>query len=247
MSSPPGSSDGSQRNSYELDKAHAQKMTAQVKEAEPTQMKLKGVEPPHVKEAEPSQLTLKEAEMAQVKLKERQKYFEEAFQQDMDQYLSTGYLQINERRGSFSSMEVNVDMLEQMDLTDMSDQESFDVFLHSGGEENSAASPILGPEGDSFTTELSLRVPTQAELRHKLSSVSSTCTDNQDTEAGKDDDHNDSKERAGEGGGSQVPVVGAPPYISEVAPNLALAGRPPLQRQPRNQSLKHSDSTTQAT
>lgn len=35
----------------------------------------------------------------QVKLKERQKFFEEAFQQDMEQYLSTGYLQITERRG----------------------------------------------------------------------------------------------------------------------------------------------------
>lgn len=35
----------------------------------------------------------------QVKLKERQKFFEEAFQQDMEQYLCTGYLQIAERRG----------------------------------------------------------------------------------------------------------------------------------------------------
>lgn len=35
----------------------------------------------------------------QVKLKDRQKFFEEAFQQDMEQYLSTGYLQIAERRG----------------------------------------------------------------------------------------------------------------------------------------------------
>lgn len=35
----------------------------------------------------------------QVKLKERQKFFEEAFQQDMEQYLSAGYLQIAERRG----------------------------------------------------------------------------------------------------------------------------------------------------
>lgn len=33
----------------------------------------------------------------QVKLKERQKFFEEAFQQDMEQYLSTGYLQIDHR------------------------------------------------------------------------------------------------------------------------------------------------------
>ncbi|MEQ2169563.1 Dysbindin, partial [Goodea atripinnis] len=36
----------------------------------------------------------------QVKLKERQKFFEEAFQQDMEQYLSTGYLQITERRAN---------------------------------------------------------------------------------------------------------------------------------------------------
>ncbi|KAJ7991386.1 hypothetical protein DPEC_G00283280 [Dallia pectoralis] len=134
-------------------------------------------------------------------------------------------------------MEVNVDMLEQMDLMDMSDQESFDVFFHSGGE-NSASSPILEPEVDSFSTEISLRVPTQAELRHKMSSVSSNCTGNQDSEVGKDDDHNDHKGRAGEGGESQVPVG------SEVTPNVALAGRPPLQRQPRNQTLKHCDGTT---
>jgi len=48
--------------------------------------------------------------------------------------------------GSMSSMEVNVDMLEQMDLMDMSDQEAVDVFLHSGGEENSATSPVMGRE-----------------------------------------------------------------------------------------------------
>ncbi len=44
-----------------------------------------------VPEAEPVQ--------PQVKLKDRQKFFEEAFQQDMEHYLSTGYLQIAERRG----------------------------------------------------------------------------------------------------------------------------------------------------
>ncbi|XP_075682727.1 dysbindin isoform X3 [Rhinoderma darwinii] len=83
----------------------------------------------------------------QMKLKERQKFFEEAFQLDMEQYLSTGYLQIAERRepiGSMSSMEVNVDMLEQMDLMDMSDQEALDVFLNSGGEDNGILSPMIG-------------------------------------------------------------------------------------------------------
>ncbi|KAM8840897.1 dystrobrevin binding protein 1b isoform 2-T2 [Spinachia spinachia] len=142
----------------------------------------------------------------QVKLKERQKFFEEAFQQDMEQYLSTGYLQIAERRGSMSSMEVNVDMLEQMDLMDMSDHEALDVFLHSGGEDNSAASPVAGPDVESFTTEISLQVPTQAELRHKLSSLSSTCTDSasQDTEAGEEEEEeeeDDEEEEEPEGGG----------------------------------------------
>uniref|UniRef100_A0A8C7PPP1 Dystrobrevin binding protein 1b n=1 Tax=Oncorhynchus mykiss TaxID=8022 RepID=A0A8C7PPP1_ONCMY len=158
----------------------AEKVQPHVKEVEPAQVK--------PKEVEPGQFKLKEAELAQAKMKERQKFFEETFQQDMDQYLSTGYLQISERRGpigSFSSMEVNVDMLEQMDL---SDHESFDVFLLSGGEDNNAASPMLGPDVDSLTTEITLQVPTQAELGNKLSSLSSTCTDSQDTEAGDDDE-----------------------------------------------------------
>nr|XP_046181426.1 dysbindin-like isoform X2 [Oncorhynchus gorbuscha] len=170
MSSSPGSMDGSQRNSSD-------KVPPQVNEAEPAQVKLK--------EVESSQFKLQEVEPALVNLKERQKFFEEAFQQDMDQYQSTGYLQISERRGSFSSMEVNVDMLEQMDLTDMSDHESLDVFLHSGGEDNSVASPMLGPDVESLTTEITLQVPTQAELRHTLSSLSST--DRQDTKASEDE------------------------------------------------------------
>lgn len=48
--------------------------------------------------------------------------------------------------GSISSMEVNVDTLEQMDLMDMSDQEALDVFLNSGSGEDEApvASPLRG-------------------------------------------------------------------------------------------------------
>uniref|UniRef100_UPI0000D71D44 dystrobrevin binding protein 1b n=1 Tax=Danio rerio TaxID=7955 RepID=UPI0000D71D44 len=164
--SSPGSASGSKRNSSELELEHAQR----VPETEPVQ--------------------------PQVKLKDRQKFFEEAFQQDMEHYLSTGYLQIAERRetiGSMSSMEVNVDMLEQMDLMDMSDHEALDVFLNSGGEDNSVASPMLGPDVESFTSEITLQVPTQADLRHKLASLSSTCTDSasQDTEAGEEEDDDD--------------------------------------------------------
>lgn len=42
-----------------------------------------------------------------------------------------------------SSMEVNIDMLEQMDLMDVSDQEALDVFLNSG-EDNAVPSPVAG-------------------------------------------------------------------------------------------------------
>ncbi|XP_023831613.1 dysbindin isoform X1 [Salvelinus sp. IW2-2015] len=224
MSSSPGSMDGRQRN-------NSDKVPPQVNKAEPAQVKLKEVDPPQVKpkEVESSQFKLKEVEPALVNLKERQKFFEEAFQQDMDQYLSTGYLQIAERRGpigSFSSMEVNVDMLEQMDLMNMADHESLDVFLLSGGEDNSVASPMLGPDVESITTEITLQVPTQAELRHKLSSLSST--DSQDTKAREDE------------GGREDRIhcpVGVQSYEIEVPPNTGLAERP--LPPPRNQTLKH--------
>lgn len=48
--------------------------------------------------------------------------------------------------GSISSMEVNVDVLEQMDLMDVSDQEALDVFLNSGSGVDGGvpASPLPG-------------------------------------------------------------------------------------------------------
>uniref|UniRef100_UPI003AAF60F5 uncharacterized protein n=1 Tax=Centroberyx gerrardi TaxID=166262 RepID=UPI003AAF60F5 len=87
----------------------------------------------------------------QLKLRERQRFFEEVFQHDVDVYLSSAHLQIDSRKppmGSISSMEVNVDMLEQMDLMDISDQEALDVFLNSGSgaDEGALASPL--PEGE---------------------------------------------------------------------------------------------------
>lgn len=41
-------------------------------------------------------------------------------------------------------MEVNVDLLDQMELVDVSDQETLDVFFSSGGEEGLLASPLPG-------------------------------------------------------------------------------------------------------
>lgn len=55
--------------------------------------------------------------------------------------------------GSISSMEVNVDVLEQMDLMDVSDQEALDVFLNSGSssEEGALVSALPGASGSHCT------------------------------------------------------------------------------------------------
>ncbi|XP_051992627.1 dystrobrevin binding protein 1b isoform X2 [Xyrauchen texanus] len=208
--SSPGSASGSKRNSSEMELEHAQRAP----EAELVQ--------------------------PQVKLKERQKYLEEAFQQDMEHYLSTGYLQIAERRGSMSSMEVNVDMLEQMDLMDMSDNEPLDVFLNSGGEDNSVSSMMLGPDMESFTSEITLQVPTQADLRHKLASLSSTCTDSasQDTEAGEeDDDDDDDDDKRGQVGIHGSPLAQHDQEEVEVDATLA-------EREQQNQPIKNCKSSS---
>ncbi|XP_068576340.1 dysbindin-like [Cebidichthys violaceus] len=82
----------------------------------------------------------------QLKLRERQRFFEEVFQHDVDVYLSSAHLCIRDYKrppiGSISSMEVNVDLLDQMELIDISDQESLDVFFSSGGEEGVLTSPL---------------------------------------------------------------------------------------------------------
>nr|XP_023680090.1 dysbindin-A-like isoform X2 [Paramormyrops kingsleyae] len=128
-------------------------------------------------DSEHAQKVLEMEHAQQVKLKERQKFFEEAFQQDMEQYLSAGYLQIAERRGSMSSMEVNVDILEQLELMDVSDQEALDVFLNSGAEDSSMTSPVLDSEPALLPTDLVLQVPAAADHCSKLSSMSSSCTE----------------------------------------------------------------------
>ncbi|KAJ8409009.1 hypothetical protein AAFF_G00240300 [Aldrovandia affinis] len=124
-----------------------------------------------------------------VKLRERQRFFEEVFQNDVDVYLSTTHLQIEHKRppiGSVSSMEVNVDMLEQMDLMDISDQEALDVFLNSGGDEGVLASPLAEEEDDDknegdkevYKDRISLQVPSGCcETKSRMSSTSSGSTD----------------------------------------------------------------------
>lgn len=93
-------------------------------------------------------------------------------------------------------------------------------------------SPPPGPDVESFTTEISLQVPTQAELRHKLSSLSSTCTDSasQDTEAGEEDDQEEEEETEQGGGPGGGERRRRPPVVvtldeEEVQPDTALVDR----------------------
>lgn len=93
----------------------------------------------------------------QQKLKERQKAFEQAFKQDLDQYLSTGYLHSRESTGA------DVCALDQMTVTNISDQEALDDFLNSSDEDLSTASSSLtsGPDRGSYSSEsLSHDLPT---------------------------------------------------------------------------------------
>ncbi|CAB1321292.1 unnamed protein product [Coregonus sp. 'balchen'] len=141
-------------------------------------------------DSEHAQKVLEMEHAQQVKLKERQKYFEEAFQQDMDH---------------MSSMEVNVDVLEQMDLMDVSDHEALDI---------------------------SLRVPTQAELRNKPSSLSSAepGSASQDTSLGEEGQEGEGSEASGD-----EPLV--LPDEEEVQADTALVALPEAE------TFKNSDDS----
>ncbi|TSY83939.1 Dysbindin [Bagarius yarrelli] len=153
---------------------------------------------------------------SQLRLRERQRFFEEAFQHDVDVYFSSAHLQIDYKRApmsSISSMEVNVDMLEQMDLLDISDPEALDVFLASTEDDDTCLCPLEGV-GCSTENESALRgeisrVADTCELKSRISSTSSTSTtdsqdeggaetpvvqsDDEDVHADDDDDDNEDK------------------------------------------------------
>ncbi|XP_023852051.1 dysbindin isoform X2 [Salvelinus sp. IW2-2015] len=138
----------------------------------------------------------------QMKLRERQRFFEEVFQHDVDVYLSSAHLQIHDYKrppiGSVSSMEVNVDMLEQMDLMDISDQEALDVFLGSGGDEGVLASPVPVVHGNNNNDKVinqgrSLHYTDGCDGKFRMSSTSSTNSQNtnedgRDTQVVQSDD-----------------------------------------------------------
>lgn len=116
----------------------------------------------------------------QHKFRERQRFFEEVFQHDVDVYLSSAHLSIKDYKrppiGSISSMEVNVDLLDQMELIDISDQDTLDVFF-SSSEESVLASP-LPVQGNNnneevLSTGLFRHVLEDLDPKSRMSSTSS--------------------------------------------------------------------------
>ncbi|XP_031704108.1 dysbindin-like [Anarrhichthys ocellatus] len=128
----------------------------------------------------------------QLKLRERQRFFEEVFQHDVDVYLSSAHLCIRDYKrppiGSISSMEVNVDLLDQMELIDISDQEALDVFFSSGGDEG-VLTPPLPVQGNNNNNEvisngLFRHVLEDLDAKSRASSTSSnSSSDSQTTNA----------------------------------------------------------------
>ncbi|KAM9813785.1 dysbindin [Neosynchiropus ocellatus] len=112
----------------------------------------------------------------QLKLRERQRFFEEVFQHDVDVYLSSAHLSIRDYRrppiGSISSMEVNVDLLDQMELIDISDHEALDVFFSDDAVQNS---PLSGNNNNDevFTNGLYRHVLERLDTKSRISSTSS--------------------------------------------------------------------------
>ncbi|CAG5983861.1 unnamed protein product, partial [Menidia menidia] len=120
----------------------------------------------------------------QLKFRDRQRFFEEVFQHDVDVYLSSAHLCIRDYKrppiGSISSMEVNVDLLDQMELIDISDPEGLDVFFSSVGEECALNSPLPGNNNneESISNGLFRHVLENLESKTRMSSTSSVSSSN---------------------------------------------------------------------
>ncbi|XP_038151159.1 dysbindin isoform X2 [Cyprinodon tularosa] len=119
----------------------------------------------------------------QLKLRERQRFFEEVFQHEVDVYLSSAHLCIRDYRrppiGSISSMEVNVDLLDQMELIDLSDQDPVDVFFNSVGEEGVLSSPMPASSNsneEAIRNGLFQHVLESLDSKSRMSSTSSDCS-----------------------------------------------------------------------
>lgn len=118
------------------------------------------------------------------KLRERQKVYEEAFNQDMEQYLSTGYLQHRE------PTEADVDDLDQMTITNISDQEALDDFLNSTGDDDISTGSSLtsGPDLESCSSESSRSQMTKAPPTSIQASNQDTAWEQEEEAASEESD-----------------------------------------------------------
>uniref|UniRef100_A0A3Q3F2R8 Si:ch211-253b8.5 n=1 Tax=Kryptolebias marmoratus TaxID=37003 RepID=A0A3Q3F2R8_KRYMA len=112
----------------------------------------------------------------QLKLRERQRFFEEVIQHEVDIYLSSAHLCIRDYKrppiSSISSMEVNVDLLDQMEVIEISDQDNLDVFFSSVGDEGSLTSPLTGNK-ETVSNGLFRHVLEGLDCKTRMSSTSS--------------------------------------------------------------------------
>ncbi|EDL06393.1 dysbindin (dystrobrevin binding protein 1) domain containing 2, isoform CRA_c, partial [Mus musculus] len=131
-------------------------------------------------------------ERQQLRLRERQKFFEDILQPETEFVFPLSHLHLESQRppiGSISSMEVNVDTLEQVEFIDLADQDGADVFLPC---EESSPAPQMSDTYlsslalcvamtcssvwagvDDHPEELSLLVPTSDRTTSRTSSLSS--------------------------------------------------------------------------
>ncbi|KAL0594920.1 Dysbindin domain-containing protein 2 [Plecturocebus cupreus] len=144
-------------------------------------------------------------ERQQLRLRERQKFFEDILQPETEFVFPLSHLHLESQRppiGSISSMEVNVDTLEQVELIDLGDQDGADVFLP-------CEDPPPTPQSsgvDSHLEELSLPVPTSDRTTSRTSSSSSDSSTNLHSPNPSDDGadtplaQSDEEEERGDGG-----------------------------------------------
>ncbi|MBZ3890145.1 Dysbindin domain-containing protein 2 [Sciurus carolinensis] len=116
-------------------------------------------------------------ERQQLRLRERQKFFEDILQPETEFVFPLSHLHLESQRppiGSISSMEVNVDTLEQVELIDLGDQDGTDVFLPC---EDPPPTPQTSGVEDHLE-ELSLPLPAPDRTTSRTSSLSSDSSTN---------------------------------------------------------------------
>ncbi|KAK2509436.1 hypothetical protein MC885_012166 [Smutsia gigantea] len=113
-------------------------------------------------------------ERQQLRLRERQKFFEDILQPETEFVFPLSHLHLESQRRSISSMEVNVDTLEQVEFIDLGDQDGADVFLPC---EDPPPTPQTSGV-DNHPEELGLPLPTPDRTASRTSSSSSDSSTN---------------------------------------------------------------------